>query len=451
MDKKDRFKTVGERGRVPNPGPIGHERGIHEARTALAMLLAALSALAVVGDGSLSKAADSGSAGSTLRLEGRRDKSDEADWMAAIRLPDVDPFGEGVEGPLAPPPQSSDRVAEEAVRSAFLSASDALTRELSVKDDLAARRLAILEFLGDRFAEARHAQSAPGVSRIEMGSAAFFAELDRLNTILFPGGHYVSFSLRPDEGVEVGVFKVEGMGRVRLEGKAVPVAWMRSDHSWSTEKEAPPPHFNGTYLQGLGMVVLDRQGIEGQIKVSLEELRARCGREGAKAREFDPETLRRDLLASAAAHEAGHLWLSAKVRYEPLLSDALRRSGDIPMGRYGLPHALCAKADNAQIHELVAHGIGLAHSGEAATLVAHGLAMDTHQPNYVLARDVLWRELTYCDEIDATLRRKVLDRISGTNKIPLDPMDVLVNQAPPSALRKIGERMAKLGLHLTEK
>lgn len=374
----------------------------------------------------------------------------ETDWMRGIRLPELGAVERGVADPLLGLPVSGHGQAEEKVRADFLRYSEVLTADLSGKADPLARQESIVAFFGDRFAEARNAQGEPPLARLMMGSADFFGELDRLNGILVPAGRFLTFAFRPDDTLIVGVYRVVEKGGIGLGDRRIPIVWTGLDQAWSSVKDASRPHFNALHLRGPDRIVLDERGAVGELEAGLSEFRMRCDRAGARIREFDPIALRRDFLATAPAHEAGHLWLES-VRYDSQSSDGIRRSGDIPMGAYTLPYSVYAKADNAQLHELVAHGVGLAHSGVASTLVAHGLAMDTHQPAYALAREVLWRELTFCPEIDSALRQGVLGHIESQKRIPLDRIDALVSQAPPESLRRIGDRMAKLGVYLAGK
>jgi len=133
--------------------------------------------------------------------------------------------------------------------------------------------------------------------------------------------------------------------------------------------------------------------------------------------------------------------------------DALKKAHGVNMGRYDIPKETFRNINNAELHELTANGFGLMNSGQSAPLVAHAM-VTTHAAsnieNYVLMANIMVWEITKSQGLSRNISMKLdLDIQKGTADV--NTVISAINELPNEQLHKIGERMAKLGVYLTQK
>lgn len=149
-------------------------------------------------------------------------------------------------------------------------------------------------------------------------------------------------------------------------------------------------------------------------------------------------------MQSNIMHEGMHAALYMDLPEKARGKSSIKRRGDIDMGNYILKedeYLQFSDRKGNQIQELAASGFGLANSGKSAKEIPGFSA----GPEYGFARFMLQKELAHSHFVDPRLQLKLTSR-------RVTERDILnaVEQIPIEELHRIGERMAKLAIYLTQ-
>jgi hypothetical protein len=375
-----------------------------------------------------------------------------AEWLNQIHLPEMGPIVEGKIDLMDRLPKGVDR--------ARLSHFDAETRRLfdeaskglSGEKDMAVREKRIFEFLTRLFQGYKVAVGDNVPENFEMGSDRFYVQFQKINSVILPFGDFViaDYDLA-SKRLRIMSFHESSRSEIRVGDTKLPMINVGIAQALVTIPDGPTAYFNAELNPQSGIAVFDKKGAERQFEDTVANHRIRCERERFSPRAIDLKMGKLDAIALGVYHEAAHSFLSRKIHYDFRNSDSIKKRGDVPMGHYFLPYAMYAQSNNAQLHELFANGIGLMRSGASAVVTAHAIATIDSAENYRLASEVLWYELMNSPELHPSFRLRLAEEVGGTQRVSLDKIVVAIDLLSDESLHKIGERMAKLGLHLMEK
>lgn len=374
----------------------------------------------------------------------------EAQWMFRMRLPEIGVFEEFDLKSDAGTPLSETDVSLEGFRIRF----DELGRETEEKlanlKDEKAREQVLYDYIVKVIQAHKVATGDRKPEKLEAGSVALARLLLRVNDSLVPRGAYLHAKFDLESRVQITQYQVAQTGEVQVGNRRIKVAKVNSLRGLNCRPGDPVARLNGLFQAKIETAVVDKEGADVELAAIMESYKARCVRAGGVPRDLGGKVVRDDFQALGISHEMAHAHLS-HIEYDTERNDALVRRGGIPMGAYDFPPEALVKVNNPQIHELFANGIGLMKSGEAAPVVAQAMVVGSNLNNYVLARDLIWREIVFSPELDPQVRSELLTEINATQSIPFDRMIEAINRLSPEALHRIGERMAKAALYLMGK
>jgi hypothetical protein len=106
---------------------------------------------------------------------------------------------------------------------------------------------------------------------------------------------------------------------------------------------------------------------------------------------------------------------------------------------------------NIGVHELVAIGVGLANAGGSVMQYVYGTNSDENKKSYQMGGLILLLEIIHSPFLSLDLKNDMLSDLNTKKTVIMDKKLKAVSQIPTEELRRIGERMAKLGIYMTRK
>lgn len=375
---------------------------------------------------------------------------DQGGWMNRLSLPEVGPITEGGVDWMTRLPKGVDRARLSHFDAQCRSLFDGASKRLSVEKDVISREKIIFDFIAGLIQQYRVATENGVPENFEIGSERYVIQMQKINSVLLPFGDYIYDAYGPTDRMRITFFHNNRQAEVRMGGEKMPIAYVAKGQSLLSVPDSQMAYFNAELNQQSGIAVLSEEGAEREFEEMVARHRIRCEREGISPRSIDLRRAKKDTVVFPAYHEAAHSYLNRKMPYDFHKTDGLRKRGDVTMGHYRLPYAVYALANNAKLHELFANGVGLMESGASAVFTAHAISSSNQMENYKLAREVLWQELMNSQDLNSYFRIGLRGEIERTQSVDFNKMAVAIDRLSDESLHKIGERMAKLALYLSE-
>lgn len=279
----------------------------------------------------------------------------------------------------------------------------------------------------------------------------FWLDSLTINNALIPYG-YVVVNLGGEDSPEVfGLFEVEDVQSIDSEfkgkSKKIPIVFSRLAFGDKNKLK----DILGGYYDPANYIVIDRDSVKTLNERGYERINEICKIESIprpSALAPDSETA----LKTAIIHEAMHASLANQFTVVPHKRGGIKRRGQINMGSYKLESRHYEHYDNQNLHELVAHGCGFMMSGQQSLISAWELlASQPGMPDYELAAKILLKEIVYSNYISKSLKSKIFDYIRDNGKVSNKLCMEALLEIPDGEFYRIGERMAKLAIYLTQK
>ena len=271
------------------------------------------------------------------------------------------------------------------------------------------------------------------------------------NKMLIPHGYW----LGGDRGVgetynKYILYKVGSIGSLALsDGDWVfdaPVVELENPKPILIDPSAQPFDFSAAYWHAGRYMAVDQARIRETLK-SVRDYESLCTSLGlgSKAQQVTAEDMRR----MALIHEGMHAVMHHRAGKVPD-SGKTRNFGSIGMGHYVLDTAQFGPVPNIGVGELAANGFGVMNSGENAAMTLFFIHTSSRSnPTYLFSDFVILNELLNEPHLNPTSKADFLRKLQAG--LSDEDFAKAVNSLPPDGARRIGERMAKLGLHLMEK
>jgi len=379
------------------------------------------------------------------------------EWADKIELPhtSISPLNEAVEAP--PAVLKPDKYAALLRRH---------KQELSVIDEKMKKTSGLMErdriifdyfsAIGQEYLLANNQTASP---QLVAGTASFYKFINEINSGLIPVAH-----LRVEydhlHHIRLAIFRPKGFGEVRVKMASnsftIPYALFEGQADYLSDPQAEPLGFSGIYEPKAGCIFMNVKHADRKRKNVVFAYEEQLKKTGTAPQIFDDRKVGPDLINSGFYHEAMHAYFyRLGIAHEPGVKSALRGKGDVSMGSYTIDREQLNIYNNAQLHELAAHGYGLMKSGSSARLAAYAISLSVDPEsspieNYLMARDVIWYELVNSPEMDPKIRRKIERIINQEHKMSMDLLTAGLSRFSEPELHRIGERMAKLAIYLIQ-
>jgi len=368
-----------------------------------------------------------------------------AEWLNQIRLPEMGPITEGKINLMDRLPKNIDHAHLKEFLRQYRELRAEATKALEKEMDISVRERLILDFIASLNQAYKEAAGVNENEGLAIGEMKFKKRNQEINKLIMPFGEYMDVMVDLDLKVKVGFFNIKNTSHIFVNNKQNIVLNIGLGGSLLTVPEAEKPNLSGSYLHEIDITVISNAGTDKRFEELLAIQQNQMTEVGKSFRNLDNQKIIDDFRVSVVYHEAAHAFLQDFVS-DPEKRDAIKKKGDIPMGYYSLPFGVFANEDNSKLHELFGNGIMLMLSGESAPLSAMHCALSdiNIDKTYTLERKVFWNEISHSPELDSATRHKLESEMNGTDMV------VAINRLPDESLRKIGERMAKLALYLTQ-
>jgi len=271
------------------------------------------------------------------------------------------------------------------------------------------------------------------------------------NKMLIPHGYW----LAGDRGVEETynkyiLYKVGSVGSLELHERDqvfdVPLLELEDPNPILIDPSAAPFDFSAAYWHAGRYMTVDQARIRETLK-SVHDYESLCASLGLdpKAQRVTAEDMRR----TALIHEGMHAAMHHREGKAPDTAKT-RAFGSIGMGHYVLDTAQFGPVPNIGIGELAANGFGVMNSGEQAAMTLYFIHTSSRSnPTYLFSDFVILNELLNSPHLNPISRADFLRKLqSGLSD---EDFARAVKGLPPDGARRLGERMTKLALYLTEK
>jgi hypothetical protein len=271
------------------------------------------------------------------------------------------------------------------------------------------------------------------------------------NKMLIPHGYW----LAGDRGVgetynKYILYKVGSVGSLAIRDGDwafdAPVVELENPKPILIDPSAAPFDFSAAYWHAGRYMAVDQARIRETMK-SVHDYESLCASLGlgSKTQQITAEDMRR----MALIHEGMHAAMHHRAGKIPE-SGKSRALGTVGMGHYALDTANFGPVSNINIGELAANGYGVMNSGESATMTLSFIHTSSRSnPTYLFSDFVILNELLNVPHLNSASKADFLRKLQAG----LSDEDFVraVKGLPTDGARRIGERMAKLGLHLMEK
>ncbi len=341
---------------------------------------------------------------------------------------------------------------------------DKFKQDFDAQDTAEARYRLSIEFIGRLIPAYRLAVSDDEtVGHYDIGSKEFNELILRVNELLINKGHYIDVEGHRNEETassdavktRISVFNVESVRSLQIidgdKTYTVPTVLIGNQKDYYNrpgQQETDRSRLNGQYDQLAKMIIQHQEGAEAQIDNNIRTFEIRCARAGMPYKIENIPQIKKDHQQMTSIHEGMHYTLD-KHGFAPGPYKDVKNKGSIDMGSYQVEAERYVGKFNTEIHELAAIGYGLMHAGRATPLFLIGI-LTGGQGTYKLAVDIMIKEIH--ENISREDRIKILDIASdGSQSLDINRFASVISRMPLETLHKIGERMAKLGVYLTQK
>lgn len=378
-------------------------------------------------------------------------KPESAEWMS-VDLPVVE-YNEnkhwsGVELSEHFLPKGVNKEVGDEFASFFTIQKDLLISNLERVSDIEERKQLVKDFIN------QISRRLPGGVILQDGKTIDLRKtLDQVSRILIPSGKYFEGAReRGDVNLKLIATDIDNVStlQVNIDGgsKEIPAIRLANRQNILIDPNSIPIEFNAAYYNNFDYLIMDESHIENSVKANLsfEKL---CLDRGIQIERIGVEGYEK-LSEVGLQHEGMHAALYSKFKNQSK-TDSIK-PGDINMGHYVLSTPKFEeRITNMQIHELAANGFGLQNAGEMAARIAFIINNSSgHELNYHFSSFVLLHELLHCPALSSGDHAVLLSQLQRGIRGE-EAAELLVKKIPNAELIKIGERMAKLGMHLMEK
>ena len=275
-----------------------------------------------------------------------------------------------------------------------------------------------------------------------------------LNRFLIPHKRWMKFST--PYNANAAFFDVEKihMAQIQNDGKteSLPVVFLANQRDAIVDSAHPEARIDGLYLPKCGYIAVDKDGLQKSSDEVVNELESELRKLSLDMIPIDRQTFPKDAVNMGLVHEGAHASLHRINKIDPKGSHAIKQKGTISMGSYEIFEEEYFKSSNLQVHELIALGTGMASSKNTAFIAVWSAAGTSGIPNgYDLARYVFVLEIIHSPHISENFRRKLIVDLERENVVRHDNIIRAFSEIPPEGFQDIGERVAKLGIYLTQR
>jgi len=238
------------------------------------------------------------------------------------------------------------------------------------------------------------------------------------------------------ESRRFAVYNIEGVKKssIKIGDRTIdlPILFLHNQEDLLENMDDSESVLMGQYFNDDEYLVINKDGLLRLMKEQTREI-SQLNQEAAQRIEsIAPEEKYSQLQKSTIYHEVAHVALQ-KIYGINHKESLIEMNGLIDMDGYSVGRDL--KITDTELHELAANGYGIMNSGKMAkgTLI---YLLNSPYPSYRLAKEICIKEL---------------QRIMGPGIHDTRALKLFIIDADDQALHRIGERMAKLAIHLARK
>lgn len=282
-----------------------------------------------------------------------------------------------------------------------------------------------------------------------------------INYLLAPHSAFVLADNDAEGKERFTFFEVEEIRELKAEfaGRRIkfPSFFLKNQQNLTYQSTTKPYSNMGEYFDHGNYIIICKENGEQNIVKSLDNIEKECMNMGRPIEPVEPDSIFEDHLRGAYMHEGTHALLEEVKGVNSGLSgksaqrmySAIKNKGIIKMQKYSVPPKEYLKISNRMLHELFASSVGLMNSGKAARLQAVSLGM-ANIDGYQYVSYFLFHEVATSPYIDDELRVLLSEQIRQQSVSSEGAYVAAVNQIPDQELHRIGERLAKLAIYLTQ-
>jgi hypothetical protein len=372
------------------------------------------------------------------------------EWASKIELPDIEynPYQtpwtkEQIENHFIP--KEVDRESLPPFYKTFDDLTDDLLAGLKNKSEPKERNDLINSYLGQIF-ELLFSGNLNTLDKDQLKEA-----ISKTSRILIPHGYWIGGDREYGEAfnkyVIYGIDKINSL-KVHLGDQSgdLPVVSLKEKQDITADTDAEPIVFNGTYFHDNGCIIVDDNQIaESMASVSNFEELCRELNITPRTNNINVEFFRRVTLMHEGMHAVSHK-MSQK---NPEPARKIDTKG-INMGHYTLNPKMFGSITEIDVDELIANGFGILNSGDLAHLTLYNIQTSARSnPTYNFCSFVILNEILNSPSLDPSSKNEFFKELSSGKISDKDFVKFLM-KIPPHELTNIGERMAKLGIYLTQ-
>lgn len=271
------------------------------------------------------------------------------------------------------------------------------------------------------------------------GSPEFVNWIGKINELLIPFGQCITQFYGPTSRLEVhGINKILP---IHIDGKQITEVMVilkdRKSYYGDPQKSGDDTAIGGAYFDGAKFLIVDLEAG----KKNIEKVALDLG--------FPKDKVpMNDIRESIVRHEVMHIIMTKKLGKANGIRHFAKKRGKINLGTYSLNEKSYTWADSLQIHELASIGFATMNSGEAANVVLMTSAFNREE-NCRLATMIASYELLNSRYTTPATKYKIDASLRGAQGNREDMMAIL-REIPPLEIRRIGEVMVKLAMHLSQ-
>lgn len=272
---------------------------------------------------------------------------------------------------------------------------------------------------------------------------------DQIGRLLIPHGYWLD--RRPKQNINR--FTIARVDRVQMvkanfEGKelSIPLVRVKENLHWGNEHNNDQEDIQGRFVEEGNFLVVYPERTMAVIQQIFPVIEQRYRTQGTQGPKPSLATSTDTAVRMFIYHEVMHAVLSNLKGIDAKRDDAVKLNRDIPMGHYSLSNDSIIP-QNHQLHELIANGYAMSKGKETSIYTVVSI-IDSKRQSYAFARTALRTELLHHEKIDQNAFLTGLIKQKETDDLALLLDEIL--KLSDEDFRRIGERLAKLGLYLTQ-
>jgi hypothetical protein len=278
------------------------------------------------------------------------------------------------------------------------------------------------------------------------GSPEMELHMGKVNDLLIPSGQRIATrSPFAGQGLKVVISDVRKILPIVVDGKTLKEVMVvlgdRKSYFVDPKKEEDGLLVAGEYKDGERYLTIDPEAGRKIVREAAVAL-GYPDDDAALAKVMEENRV------SMAKHEVMHILMAKEHGVVGLVERYAKRRGKVNLGAYDLAESSYRWADSLQIHELASIGLGIMDSGESAKL---NLLLTTFnsEKNYNFVSVIAAYELMN-SKYTTPETKKALDLALSGKPMGRREITAILREVPNEEIRRIGELMAKLAIHLTQ-